>query len=117
MKQTITITVLLYFLTLTSCEDHVEKKKLALITIENEEVLVEKYIISELTSLHQFIDLTDKRRNKVERILEANDGTVDSTFIRQDTLYLRLNTKEPTIYDLASIKFGYKIILLDPKSN
>lgn len=112
MKQEITI--LLSFVTFTSCEDHIERKKLDLITMENEAVLIEKYNISEITTLHQFIDLTDKRRNKVERVLEANDGTVVSAFIRQDTLYLQTTSKYPTIYDLASIKFGYKIVLLEP---
>ncbi len=86
-------------------------------TFENEEILIEKYRISEITTIHQFIDITNKRWSKVDRILEANDGSVDSVFIRQDTLFLQKTSNQPTIYDLASIKFGYKIILLEPNKH
>ncbi len=106
---------MLIFFIFTSCDNSTAKKKLNLATIENEEILVEKYRISELTTIHQFIDITNKRWNKIERILEANDVSVDSIFIKQDTLFLRKASDNPIIYDLASIKFGYKIILLDPK--
>jgi hypothetical protein len=86
-------------------------------TIENEEILIESYRVSELTTIHQFIDITNKRWSKVERILEANDGSIDSVFIRQDTLFLRKASNKPTIYDLASIKFGYKIFLVKPDND
>jgi hypothetical protein len=61
--------------------------------------------------------MTNKRWNKVERILEANDGSIDSIFIRQDTLFLQKASNSPVIYDLAAIKFGYKIVVLDPKKD
>jgi hypothetical protein len=114
MKKTIIIFTFLTFFILTSCDNPIDRKKLDLTTIENEEILIEKYRISEITTIHQFIDITNKRWNKMERILEANDGSVDSIFIRQDTLWLQKTSKQPVIYDLASIKFGYTIILLEP---
>ena len=94
-----------------------DSPKLDLFTIDNEGVLVEKYRISEITTIHQFIDITNKRWNKTERILEANDNTIDSIYIKTDTLFLRTTYKQPIIYDLASIKFGYKIIVLAPKDD
>ena len=117
MKQTILILTFLTFFILSSCNSFSGRKKLNLTTIENEEILIEKYRISEISTIHQFIDITNKRWNKKERILEANDGSIDSIFIRQDTLYLQKTSKQPVIYDLASIKFGYKIILLEPNKD
>jgi len=114
MKQIIIVLTFLTYIILTSCDNLAGTKKLNLTTIENEEILVEKYRISTITTIHQFIDITNKRWNKRERILEANDGSVDSIFVRQDTLYLQKTSKQPLIYDLASIKFGYVIILLEP---
>lgn len=101
----------------TSCENPFSEKKLDLNTIENEEIVVEKYSVSEITTVHQFIDITNKRWDKVERILEANDNSIDSIFIKQDTLFLRKASKEPVIYDLSAIKFGYKVVLLEPKND
>ena len=101
----------------TSCDDQLGSTKLDLKTIENEEILVENYNISEITTIHQFVDITNKRWSKKERILEANSGSVDSVYIRHDTLYLRKTSSQPTIYDLASIKFGYNVVLIEPNSD
>ena len=114
MKHSILLMTFLTLNAFTSCDEKLGSTKLDLKTIENEEILVENYIISEITTTHQFIDITNKRWSKNERILEANHGSVDSIFIKQDTLFLRKTSTQPTIYDLASIKFGYKIILLEP---
>jgi hypothetical protein len=116
MKQAIIASTFLTYVVLTSCDNPGKRKKLDLTRIENKEVLIENYRISEITTIHQFIDITNKRWNKVERILEANDGSVDSIFIRQDSLYLQKTSKQPVIYDLASIKFGYTVILLEPNN-
>jgi hypothetical protein len=117
MKHNITLLIFLTAITLTSCDNQLGSKKLDLKTLENDEILVENYRISEITTIHQFIDITNKRWGKVERVLEANDGSVDSVFIRQDTLFLQKTSNQPVIYDLASIKFRYKIILLEPSNN
>jgi len=117
MKQPINILLLVIFFILTSCNNQIGKKKLDLITLENEEIRVEKYRISEITTIHQFVDITNKRWDKVERIIEANDGSIDSIFIKQDTLFLRKTSTQPVIYDLASIKFGYKVILIESASD
>jgi hypothetical protein len=37
---------------LAACEDSVGRRKLDLKSIENQEILVEKYEVSELTSIH-----------------------------------------------------------------
>jgi hypothetical protein len=112
MKQIKNILAVLISLALTSCDNLMEAKKLGLTTIENKEILVENYRISEITTIHQFIDITNKRWNKKERLFEGNDGTIDSIFMNHDTIYLRSIYKDPTVYDLAAIKFGYKIILV-----
>ena len=116
MKQTIKLLTFLTLVILHSCDTPFGKKKLDLIKVENEEVLVEKYRISEITTIHQFIDITNKRWSKTERIMEANDDSIDNVFIRQDTLFLQKTSSKPMIYDLASIKFGYKIVLIEPKN-
>lgn len=108
MKPFFALTLLCVFF--ISCE----KKKLDLKTIHEEDLLIEQYHISEITTMHQFIDITNKRWDKVERIMEANDHTVDSVILRNDTIYLKLNQKDAIIYDLAAIKFGYKIVLIQP---
>jgi hypothetical protein len=110
--------LILTFLTLfilSSCNNPLGRKKLDLEVVENEDILLEKYRVSEITTIHQFIDITNKRWNKTERILESNDGSIDSVFIKGDTLFLLKTESEPIIYELASIKFGYKVILLEPK--
>ena len=117
MKQTNIILTFLSIFILSSCETKMDRKKLNLVRIENKEILLEKYRISEISTVHQFIDITNKRWNRTERILEANDGSIDSVFIKQDTLFLQKISNEPIIYDLASIKFGYKIILLEPNND
>ena len=93
---------------LVSCDNPLEREKLDLTTIENDEILVEKYRISRITTIHQFIDMTNIRWNETERILEANDGSIDSVFIKKDTLFLQKSSGDPIIYDLAAIKSGYK---------
>ena len=114
MKQTVSILTWITLFILSACNNPLGRKKLNLVIVDNEEILVEKYRISEITTIHQFIDITNKRWSKTERILEANDGSIDTVFIKQDTLFLRTTDKQPIIYDLASIKFGYTIILLEP---
>ena len=110
--------LILTFLTLfilSSCNNLLGRKKLDLEVIENEDILIEKYRISEITTIHQFIDITNKRWNKTERILESNDGSIESVFIKKDTIFLQKLKSEPIIYDLASIKFGYRVVLLEPE--
>ena len=115
MKNTIIILAIIFSVLISSCDSSIGKKKLSLKTIENDDVLVEMFDISEITTVHQFIDITNKRWNKQERILEANQNTVDSIFIKQDTLFLQLTSNDPMIYDLAALKFGYKVVLLEPQ--
>ena len=99
------ILVLTLCLFIISCSD----KKLNLKIIENAQIKVEQYEISELTSIHEFLDLTNKRWNKTERIYEGNTESIDSVFIKNDTIFLTTKYEKPIIYDLSAIKFGYNI--------
>lgn len=103
----ITMVLVIGFL-VGSCID----KKLGLKIIENKEIKIEQYFISEITSSHEFLDLTSKRWNEVERIYEGNTESIDSVFIKNDTIFLTTKYDNPMIYDLAAIKFGYKIIVV-----
>lgn len=109
MKHIITIIVFFFTLTICSCQNDVSKNQLNIQIVENENIRIEKYNISEISNIHQFIDLTNKRWNKKERLLEADSDTIDSIYIKNDTIYLVTNEKKPIIYDLAAIKFGYFI--------
>lgn len=119
VAKTITIALKTYFiitaffisLTLTSC-----LQKLKTRTIENEEIIIEVYEKSTITTVHQYIDIINKRWNKTERILKANQGTIDSVFIHKDTIYLSQIYSSRNIYDLAAIKFGYKIVLIESEN-
>lgn len=97
--------ILLLCTLLNSCID----KKLDLKIIENEEIKIEHYNISEITTIHEFLDLTEKRCNNTERIYEGNTESIDSVYIKNDTIYLTTKYDKPIIYDLAAIKFGYQI--------
>lgn len=108
MKYIITILVFFLSLTICSCQND-STNKLNLVFIEDENVRIEKYDISEISNIHQFIDLISKRWNKKERLLEADSGTIDSVYLNNDTIYLITKEEKPIIYDLAAIKFGYII--------
>lgn len=103
IKTLISAFFLLIFI--TSCD-----RKLDLETVfENRDVRVERYRISEITSCHDFVDITNKRWNKTERIYESNSETIRYILIRNDSIIIKVWSK--FAYDLAAIKFGYKIIL------
>ena len=85
-------------------------KKLDLRVIENNDIKIEQYEISEITTSHDFIDVTNKRWDKTERIFEANGGSIDSVFIRHDSIIIQTSINA-FMYDLAALKFGYKIIV------
>ena len=99
------ILILLFVLQLIACN-----RKLDLNVIENKEIKIEYYKISEITTIHDFVDITNKRWNKTERICEANAGSIDSIFIRNDSIILQASITA-LMYDLAALKFGYKIIV------
>jgi len=107
IKKDVLILLFLAFL-FSSCAD----KKLDLKIIENDEIMIEQYNISTISTVHEFLDLTDKRLNKTERIYEGNTESIDSVFIKNDKIFLTSQYKEPIIYDLSAIKFAYKIIIV-----
>lgn len=102
------IGLLLLITFFTSCI----QRKLNLKVIENDEIKIEHYYISEITFIHEFLDLTDKRWDKTERIYKGGTRAIDSVYIRNDTIYLTAKNNNLLIYDLSAIKFGYTIELL-----
>jgi hypothetical protein len=104
-KQIRLVYIIIFSFLFTSCFD----KKLGLIIIENEKIKIEQYKVSEITTIHEFLDLTNKRWNNVERIYEGNIESIDSVYIENDTIFLTTKYDNPVIYDLAAIKFGYRI--------
>ena len=108
MKRKILISIILVLLVFSACD-----KKLRLHAIENDKILLEQYEISTITTVHQYCDITNKRWNKTERIFEANQGDITSVEIKNDSIILETDLQNNVIYDLAAIKFGYKIILKD----
>ena len=108
MKKDFLMILFLTFL-FSSCAD----KKLDLKIIENDEITIEQYNVSTISTVHEFLDLTNKRWNMTERIYEGNTESIDSVFIKNDTIFLSSQYKERMIYDLSAIKFGYKIIIVN----
>lgn len=93
----------------SSCDE-----KLKIKVTENKDIKIERYTISTISSGHRFCDITNKRWNKTERIYEADwvAGT-DSLYIKNDSIFIEADIENSVIYDLAAIKFGYKIVLID----
>lgn len=85
-------------------------KKIDLEVIENEEIKIEFYKISEITTIHDFVDITNKRWDKTERLCEANAGSINNIYITGDSIILKTSVTA-FMYDLAAIKFGYKIVV------
>lgn len=88
-----------------SCTEKLNPK-----VIENNDIKIEQYEINEITTIHNFVDVTNKRQNKIEKILESNNGNIDYIFIRNDSIIIQTSINS-VIYDLAPLKFGYKIII------
>jgi len=100
------------FLLFFSCDEKLDIK-----ITENKDVKIERYRISRITSIHNYCDITNKQWNKTERIYEADWGVgKDSLYIKNDSIIIVADTANSVIYDLAAIKFGYKIVLVNPKS-
>lgn len=106
--------LLMLFLFVTSCT-----KKLELKVIENEEIKIEYYRVSEISNGCTHIDLTNKRWDTTELILRANSEVIDSVYIKQDSIIItsKYDDPLPLIYDLTAIKYGYKIAVKTEKEN
>ncbi|WP_298223872.1 hypothetical protein [Flavobacterium sp.] len=81
---------------------------------ENNDIKIERYTISTITSGHRFCDITNKRWSKTDRIYEADWGAgIDSLYIKNDSIIIMADIENAVIYDLAAKKFGYQIVLID----
>ncbi|MFN8325752.1 MAG: hypothetical protein U0T80_08360 [Flavobacteriaceae bacterium] len=109
MKLKIYIPLVIILILFSSCDE-----KLKIKITENKDIKIERYTISTITSGHRFCDITNKRWNKTERIYEADWGAgTDSLYIKNDSILIKADIENAVIYDLAAIKFGYKIVLID----
>lgn len=104
------ITYLLVAMMILSCS----KKKLNTRVVENDEIKLEFYQISEISNIHEYIEITNKRWNKSEKIYEGESGQLVDFMIKHDTIFLDISTNS-IIYDLSAIKFNYKIVLREKK--
>jgi len=86
------------------------RNKLDVTIIENNEIKIERYVISEITSMHEFADITNKRWDKTDRLCEANSGSIESIIIRDDSIIIKRSINS-LFYDLAALKFGYKVVI------
>lgn len=95
----------LLLIMILSCNQKLDHK-----VIENKDIKIEHYQTSEITTIHEFVDITNKRWGKTERICEANSGSIDSIFIKDDSIIIRTSVNA-FFYDLAALKYGYSVII------
>jgi len=101
----VTPTILLLILTISSCTN----KKLDLVTIEKDDVIIEKYTISLITSMHDYVDLTDKHSRETTTIYKANSDELIDVRVHNDTIFLHTKFDDMHYYELAAVKYGYTI--------
>ena len=89
-------------ITISSCSD----KRLDEKSIIGRDIKVSWYVISAISSSHEFVEVS--KDSKKEQIMEANQGTIDSVFIRSDTIFIKRRSAD-VIYTLKDSVFGYKI--------
>ena len=107
-----TYLLLLACLTLSSC-----LKKLDLQIIEDKSIMLERYTTSTITTMHEHIDITNKRWHRTEKIYEGNTGQLINVLLQNDSIILQTYSPTPVIYDLAAIKYGYRIVLQPREKN
>ena len=89
-------------ITISSCND----KRLDEKSIIGRDIKVSWYVISAISSSHEFVEVS--KDSQKEKIMEANQGTIDSIFISRDTIFIKRNPAY-VIYNLKDSAFGYKI--------
>ena len=82
MKIILRISLIVFLI--SSCQN----KKLHLKVIENKDVKIEIYEISLITSMHQYVDLTDKHWNETTTIYKAEPDQLLDVKMRNDTIFL-----------------------------
>jgi hypothetical protein len=95
---------ILLLLPLLSCD-----KKLDSIFVDDENIRLEYYRISRISTIHDYIDLTLKSSEEELNIYEANAYQIDSLYIRNDTIFIDKISKDSTLYNFIDSKFGYKL--------
>lgn len=99
MKEaTITLFSVLF---LTSCA--LPRTKLHEKIFKANDITVSWYQISEITTVHDFVDIT--RWGHTKNIMEANLDIINSILINGDTVIIKVN-RDQTIYSLAARTLG-----------
>ena len=101
----ITLTILLLLFAVSSCTT----EKLDLVKIENDDIIIEKYEISLITSSHDYVDLTDKFSNETTTIYKANSDLLVDVVVQNDTIFLHTKYDDMHYYELVAVKYGYTI--------
>jgi hypothetical protein len=86
-------------LILTSCSNVVPNKHLNEKTFESKDIIVKWYNISEITSDHDFVDVT--RNGYTKTVMKANSMGIYDIIIKGDTITIR-TVPGLTIYDLTA---------------
>ncbi|SHF71494.1 hypothetical protein SAMN02745131_03371 [Flavisolibacter ginsengisoli DSM 18119] len=95
-------------LILTSCSTLLPDKHLNEKTFESNDITVKWYKVSEITSGHDFVDLT--RNGYTKTILKANSMGIHDIIIKRDTITIR-TVPGLIIYDLTAQTVGCYIKL------
>ena len=87
---------------LLSCAD----KKLNLRKSTIGDLEINRYQISLITSIHDYVDVT--KEGETESIIKTNTGDIDTIFVDQDTIVIK-TVRRPLIYEKKDKIFNYFI--------
>lgn len=90
---------LIFLLSLTACATNLWNKHLDEKNFKNGDITVKWYHISEITSVHDFIDI--ERWSRKKTIMNANTGSIHDVLIKDDTITIQAR-KDLHIYDLTA---------------
>lgn len=93
---------LLLLISFASCD-----KRLNEVTVKNNDIEVTKYEISEISTVHDFIEV--KKGNSAMKVMEANSNGFADIIISHDTIVIQYLPN--VVYYIADKAFDYKIKL------
>jgi hypothetical protein len=99
---------LLIITLLVSCSNIIAEKHLDERTFTNGDIKVIWYRISEISTIHDFVNI--ERKGRTITIMKANTGGIHDILIRNDTVTIQ-TMPDLLVYDLKEIGFDYHIIL------
>ncbi len=84
-----------------ACDKRLNEK-----TFMNSDIKVSWYEVSAITSGHEFVEVSKGLSR--EKIMEANQGTIDSIYIKGAAIFIKKKSAN-VVYTLKDSAFGYKI--------